>query len=355
MAGLQPPTRFNYLLYPPSWRIFADLLGDLMRIETIVLSTVCVLSFTPAAAQATQSAPQKKGVFALMDKLSGNGAQAPSKAKVPPPPPALRSSGTRHSQRVFVSTYGRAYVLTNFKDIPAEKQAEYESALSAKNGFRTYQFGMTVDAFVAEAKKQGEKFKRSKDEMFSGKDFFHTTPIEKQVINGVSVELIYVFHKGALARITVKPHPSHPDLTAKELLSLYEAFASTYGPGEEKIIVSRDWSPTPFQGCDELVQEDALHKMMSTTLAEQRSRGGFRPDQIGENLTFTGYFWHSDKVEINFCTPTDLGELMKPKASAWEQNTGEKTFTLSMTSKTVLGPYLAEQVTTRSGSGSKGI
>lgn len=305
--------------------------------------------------QTAPSSPQKKGIFALMDKLGGNGAQGPSKGKVPPPPPVRRATGSRHSQRVFQSVYGRAYVLTNFKDLSAERQADYEIALNSKNGFRSYQFGMTVDAFVSEAKKQGEKFRRSKDEMFSGKEFFHTTPIEKQVISGVPVEVIYVFHKGALARITVKPHQSHPDLTTKELRSLYDAFASSYGPGEEKTIVSRDWSTTPFQGCDELIQEDALHKAMSGMLAEQRSRGGFRPDQIGENLTFTGYFWHSDKVEINFCTQSDVEELMRPKAGAWEQNTGEKTFTLSLTSKAVLGPYLAEQGTSKSGSGSKGI
>lgn len=313
-------------------------------------------SSTPAGGvQTAPSTPQKKGIFALMDKLGGKGAQGPSKGKVPPPPPVRQATGSRHSQRVFQSVYGRAYVLTNFHDVPAEKQAEYETALSSKNSFRTYQFGMTVDAFVAEAKKQGEKFKRSKDEMFSGKEFFHTTPIEKQVINSVPVEVIYVFHNGVLARITMKPHPSHPDLTAKELRNLYDAFASTYGPGEEKIIVSRDWSPTPFQGCDELIQEDGLHKAMSGMLAEQRSRGGFRPDQIGENLTFTGYFWHSDKVEINFCTQTDVEELMKSKAGAWEQNTGEKTFSISLTSKTILGPYLAEKLTSKPGGGSKGI
>ena len=175
-----------------------------MRIDAIVLSTVCVLSFPPAAAQTPQSAPQKKGVFALMDKLGGNGAQAQSKGKVPPPPPVLRATGSRHSQRVFQSVYGRAYVLTNFKDVPAEKHTENEAALNVKNGFKTYQFGMSVDAFVSEAKKQGEKFRRAKDEMFSGKEFFYTTPLEKQAINGIPVEMVYGFYKGVLARIIVR-------------------------------------------------------------------------------------------------------------------------------------------------------
>jgi hypothetical protein len=313
-------------------------------------------SSTPAGGvQTAPSTPQKKGIFALIDKLRGNGAQGQSKGKVPPPPPTLRTNGPRHSQRISQSIYGRAYVLTNFKDLTAEKRSEYEATLNSKNGFKTYQFGMSVDAFASEAKKQGEKFRRAKDEMFSGKEFFSTTPVEKQAINGIPVEVVYGFYKGALARIIVRPHESHSDLTAKELLALYDAFASTYGPGEEKILVSRDWSPTPFQGCDELVMEDALQKFMSTMLADQRSRGGFRPDQIGENLTFCGYFWSSDKVEINFATSSDLSELLRPKAGAWEQNTGENTFSISLTSKTVLGPYLAEKLTSKLSGGSKGI
>jgi len=325
-----------------------------MRIEAIVMVALCAPSFTPSSAQSTQPPPPKKGIFALAEKLSG-GAQSTPKGKVPPPPPVLRPSGARHPQRVVMSAYSRGYVLTNFQDVPADKQSEYEAALNAKNGFRTYSFGMSAEAFVAEAQKGGERFHRAKDAMFPEKDFAYTTPTEKQIVNGVPVEIIYGFFKGKLARIVIRPHESHPELTAKELLALYEAFANTYGPGEEKVIVAKDWSPTPFDGCDELVREDAMEKLSATMLATQRTQGGFRPSQIGENLTFCGYFWASEKVEINFSTSTDIGEFLKPKAGAWEKNTGEKTFTVSLTSKVVLGPYLAEKLAAKSTGGSKGI
>lgn len=325
-----------------------------MRIEAIAMIALCVPSFTPCSAQSTQAPPPKKGIFALAEKLNGSSQSTP-KGKVPPPPPVLRASGVRHPQRVVVSAYGRGYVLTNFQDVPAAKQSEHEAALNSKNGFRTYSFGMSAEAFVAEANKQGERFHRAKDVMFPERDFAYTTPTEKQIVNGVPVEMIYGFFKGKLARIVIRPHESHPELTAKEFLALYEAFANSYGPGEEKVLVAKDWSPTPFDGCDELVREDALHKLSSTMLAAQRTQGGFRPDQIGENLTFCGYFWASDKVEINFSTSTDIGELSKPKAGAWEKNTGEKTFTVALTSKAILGPYLAERLSTKAGSGSKGI
>lgn len=325
-----------------------------MRIEAIALVALCVASFTPGSAQSTQAPPPKKGIFALAEKLSG-GAQSTPKGKVPPPPPVFRASGARHPQRVVVSAYGRGYVLTNFQDVSADKQSEFEAALNSKNGFRAYSFGMSAEAFVAEANKQGERFHRAKEAMFPEKDFAYTTPAEQQIVNGVPVAITYGFYKGKLARIVLKPHESHPELTAKELLALYEAFANTYGPGEEKILVAKDWSPTPFDGCEELLREDALHKLSSTMLATQRTQGGFRPGQVGENLTFCGYFWASDKVEVNFCTSTDLSELSKSKAGVWDKNTGEKTFTVALTSKTVLGPYLAERLSAKSGSGSKGI
>lgn len=324
-----------------------------MKTMAILLVGACAAT-SALNAQGTQAPPPKKGIFALMDKLSG-GAQSAPKGKIPPPPPVLRSTGARHSQRVVVSAYGRGYVLTNFQDVPAATQSEYEAALNAKNGFRTYSFGMSAEAFVAEAQKNGERFHRAKDGMLSGKDFAFTTPVEKQVVNGVPVEVTYGFFKGKLARIVIRPHESHPDLTAKELLAVYDAFATAYGPGEEKVLVAKDWSPTPFDGCEELLREDAMEKLSATMLATQRTQGGLRPDQVGENLTFCGYFWASDKVEVNFSTFTDIAELSKPKAGAWEKNTGEKTFTVALTSKTVLGSYLAERLSAKAGSGSKGI
>lgn len=318
-----------------------------MRIEAIVMVILCAPLFAQGLAQSAQPPAPKKGIFALVEKLSGNAPQASPKGKVPPPPPTIRTTTAQHGQRILKSAFGRSYVLTNFKDASEAQSTQFEATLDTKNGFQGYCFGMSAEAFVAEAQKRGERYRKAASEMFSGKDFLCTTTVEKQEINGVPVEVTYAFYQKLLARIVVKPHPSHPDLTAKELLAVYEAFATAYGPGSEKILLAKDWTPTPFDGCDELVQEDALQKMMSTMLAQGRAQGGFRPDQIGENLTFCGYFWSSPKVEVNFCTPTDINELSKPKTSAWEKNTGEKTFTVSLTSKTILGPYLNEKLATK--------
>jgi len=179
--------------------------------------------------------------------------------------------------------------------------------------------------------------------------------------HGLQSQRYQYLHKNILAskrkectQELTNPHPSHPDLSAKELQAVYEAFSSSYGPGEEKVLVAKNWKPTSFNGCDELIVEDALQKVMSTMLTEGQARGGFRPDQIGENLTFCGYWWSSGAVEINFTTSTDLSEIAKSKAGVWAQNAGEKTFCISLTSKKVLGPYLSEKLTSPTG-GSKGI
>lgn len=314
-----------------------------MRVA-VPLALVMTTWTLPVSGQEPQSVPQKKGIFALLDKVSGKEATSSSKRPLPPRPPALRKAAAQHAQRTYTSMFGRSYILTNFKDQSASARSESEATLSAKNGFKGYTFGMSMEDFVAEARKRGEKFHPSKDMAFEGRDFRYTTPVDEQRIGEVPVKVVYAFFKGHLARISVSPHEAHADLTAKELQGLYEAFAATYGPGEEKTLVARAWSPTAFTGCDELVREDGLHKAMSTLLAEQQARGGFRPDQLGENLTYTGYFWVSDKVEVNLCTSTDLEELKKSKAGIWAQGTAEHSFSLSLSSRAVLGPYLAEQL-----------
>lgn len=57
---------------------------------------------------------------------------------------------------------------------------------------------------------------------------------------------------------------------------------------------------------------------MTTTLTEGKVRGGFREDQIGENLTYCGLLWASEQVEINLATATDLRALGARKIYVWE-------------------------------------
>lgn len=327
--------------------------SHLMKTMTIFLLGACAAS-TAMKAQSTQAPSPRKGILGLLDKATGDRQGAP-KGKLPPPPPTIRTTTAQHAQRTLQSTYGRSYILVNLRDLTTEQRSQHESALTAKNGFMGYQFGMSAEAFVAEAQKRGERFHKASGELSSGKDFLCTTPTERQEVAGVPVEATYTFYKGKLARIAVKPHPSHPDLTAKELRAVYDAFSAAYGPGDEKILISKAWAPTPFTGCEELLTEDALHKVMSTMLAEGQARGGFRPDQIGENLTFCGYWWSSDAVEINFSTATDVSQLEKAKSGIWGQNAGEKTFSISLTSKSVLGPFLAEALAAKGRAAAKGI
>lgn len=325
-----------------------------MRSTALLLVAISQFAPLPSSAQSSQPPQPRKGILGLLDKATGDRQGSP-KGKLPPPPPTIRTTTAQHGQRSYQSSYGRSYVLVNFKDLAAEQRSQYESALTAKNGFMGYQFGMSADAFVAEAQKRGERFHKALGEMFSGKDFLYTTPTDRQEIGGVPVEVTYTFFKGKLARIAIKPHASHPDLTLKELLTVYDAFSTAYGPGEEKILVSKAWAPSSFTGCEELLTEDALHKVMSTMLAEGQARGGFRPDQVGENVTFCGYWWSSDSIEINFATSSDVNEVSKSKSGVWGQNAGEKTFCISLTSKTVLGPYLGETLAAKTRAGAKGI
>lgn len=325
-----------------------------MKSTARLMLALSALASSQIVAQSPQASQPRKGILGLLDKATGN-PQGTPKGKLPPPPPAIRTTTAQHSQRTLQSTYGRSYILVNFKDLTAEQRAQNETALTSKNGFMGYQFGMSAEAFVAEAQKRGERFHKATAEFVSGKDFMCTTPTERPEVGGVPVEVTYTFYKGKLARIAVKPHPTHPDLTTKELRAVYDAFSTAYGPGDEKILVSKAWAPTPFTGCEELLTEDALHKVMSTTLAEGQARGGFRPDQIGESLTFCGYWWSSEAVEINFATSSDVTEVEKSRSGVWGQSAGGKTFSISLTSKPNLGLYLAETLTAKGRAAAKGI
>lgn len=269
--------------------------------------------------------PPRKGVSGLLSKLSGKPGSAAVEAGVP-----------------YTSITGREYLLYNPFKVTADQGREYQKKLDEKCGFRDYRFGMSVEECDAIARKNKERFIRSEDATLQGPDTTSITMAEQQTIAGVPVSIVFGFHKRRFVKVQIRP--LFDNTTMEQVDAVYKTFAQAFGPGLNKAIdVSKGHMATTHVEWSELNTEDFVVQGALRAMAKS-----FRMGDVG-----TGYFWYSDKVEINLTTGYSPGTLERGMKDRLEVDyRGRKSdFTMSIASKEWLKQLYAQAAATPGKSG----
>lgn len=107
-----------------------------MRAHVFASLMLVAMPWLTVPVQAQEESEKPKGVFGLLGKLTNPAGSA----------------------FIYKDVSGKEWKTKNFKHISAEEGKKFRQALDAKNGFRHYTFGMTIEEFLKTAKAHQDGF-----------------------------------------------------------------------------------------------------------------------------------------------------------------------------------------------------
>jgi hypothetical protein len=253
----------------------------------------------------------------------------------------------------YKTVAGRWYFLGHRNPEGVNEKTQDQAAMDAKNGFRKYQFGMTLESFIATADANGDKVQEKTTPIMAGEGLQNYESLRASAIGDVPVEVGYVFYKNRLAKIEVVPQG---DLTqGKGIRSIYDTIAQSYGPGAVKKTNGNVPYPELGDGSTKQSIESAIissyqsYKNNGLKIGERAlllSRQDLSPYETAKTNDYrlgflvTGALWHSEKIDIEITAFNDFFEDAALRGTG--ANAGGGSGVLEITSREVLGERTAQ-------------